>query len=338
MDLEDLLDEKELKQDEWSLTAPRFGEDNQLQVVGWSGKRSDGKDKFYISKCNRCGKDNDLFGEGYFRSLKTSILAGQVPCGCSKSIKWSKDQYIVLCSRKAEELGYTFIGFEGEWLASRTKVKMFCEKHGEWRSGSINNLVSSGNGCVGCGFDKSLAAARQVNMKSNETMIKSFFASGAFHPDTKFWRSDRKTGDGKRSYWYISCPECGETGESQAGNLQLGSRCCGCGMHRQKEAYINLVLGKDARPLAIKFGITSNSKQRIKQQISKSIYPLTQHSVYIFTTIDSCKKAERQCLQELECGVVLQSDMKDGYTETTWVYNLDKIVEIYERNGGVRVD
>jgi hypothetical protein len=28
--------------------------------------------------------------------------------------------------------------------------------------------------------------------------------------------------------------------------------------------------------------------------------------------------------------------MPDGYTETTWVYNLDKIVEIYERNGGLK--
>lgn len=45
-------------------------------------------------------------------------------------------------------------------------------------------------------------------------------------------------------------------------------------------------------------------------------------------------KAERECLQELECGVVLKRDMPDGYTETTWYYNLEKIIQIYERNGG----
>lgn len=28
--------------------------------------------------------------------------------------------------------------------------------------------------------------------------------------------------------------------------------------------------------------------------------------------------------------------MADGFTETTYIYNLEKIVEIYENNGGIR--
>jgi hypothetical protein len=27
--------------------------------------------------------------------------------------------------------------------------------------------------------------------------------------------------------------------------------------------------------------------------------------------------------------------MRDGWSETTWVYNLERIIEIYERNGGI---
>lgn len=92
---------------------------------------------------------------------------------------------------------------------------------------------------------------------------------------------------------------------------------------------------EDCEAVAIKFGIANNSKQRMKQQSSKSIYTLKQHSVYTFRSVEECKKAERECRQELECGVVLKRDMSDGYTETTWVYNIDRIIEIYERNGGI---
>ena len=88
--------------------------------------------------------------------------------------------------------------------------------------------------------------------------------------------------------------------------------------------------------VAIKFGISNNSTQRLKQQQCKCTYGITKHSVYKFPDVSSCKKAERECKMELECGVLLKYDMPDGYTETTWVYNLEKIIEIYERNGGIR--
>lgn len=55
-------------------------------------------------------------------------------------------------------------------------------------------------------------------------------------------------------------------------------------------------------------------------------------------SIFNLEQAERECKEQLECGVVLKRDMPDGWTETTYVYNLEKIVEIYERNGGVKVD
>lgn len=51
----------------------------------------------------------------------------------------------------------------------------------------------------------------------------------------------------------------------------------------------------------------------------------------------ACKKAERECKKELETGVVLKRDMPDGWTETTWSYNIGKVVDIYKRNGGLLV-
>lgn len=139
MNLKGVIDENGLQQDDWSLAKRRFGGYQQLQVVGWSGKRW-GK-KIYILKCETCSQDYELFGEGYFRSSKSALVnSSQIPCGCSPHPYWSKGQYELLCSRKAREMGYTFLGFEGDRIGNKTKIRMLCEKHGEWRTGSVNHL------------------------------------------------------------------------------------------------------------------------------------------------------------------------------------------------------
>lgn len=322
----------ELQQDAWSLTRPRFGEEGQLEVVGWTGRNTNGN-KFYVLKCSVCETDGELFVDGYFKSVKSNLTDGQVPCGCSKSTRWSKEQYKVLCSRKAGKLGYKFLGFVGVWRGKETKIEMLCEKHGTWKSGNITGLINEGKGCPGC----RCKAASTNKTKPDHVMVASFFASGAFNPDTKFWRSSRKTNQGNPVFWFMQCPECGETGEAVSAHLQKGQRPCACSKHCQQECYINLIRDEHKTTIAVKFGIARNSKQRIKQQISKSTYALKQHSVYTFPSVEQCKKAERECKQELECGVVLKRDFPDGYTETTWVYNLEKIEEIYKRNGGVKV-
>ena len=330
MNLEDVVDpEYGLQQDEYSLSSPCFGPENKLMVVGWNGRK--GTHKFYILTCSACSQDPELFGEGYFKSTKGSLVGGSLPCGCSKKPEWSKDQYAVLCSRKAKELGYTFVGFTGEWKGVYTKVKMLCEKHGEWGSGIIHNLISAGNGCPECVAD----IISKASTKPDEMMIQSFMDSGYFASGSKFWRSDRETKRGRKVYWFVSCGECGLIGESPSNNLRRGCRPCACSNQRQQEAYINLLTDSNG-VVAIKFGITRDSRRRIKQQDSASAYTIKQHSVYRFPSVEQCKKAERECKKELECGVVLKRDMPSGYTETTWVYNLEKIEEIYKRNGGVK--
>lgn len=405
MNLEDLIDPKYgLQQDEWSLTAPRFGEEGQLQVIGWSGRQR--THKLYILKCVKCLQDSELFGNGLFKCSKSNLIKGQIPCGCgksrwtelqktiiarrvllptpytlnsvlpfegkdlidihcaicakdpelfgqgnfitplsnmrkgqipcgcSKSISWNKEQYTTMCTRKAKELGYLFKGFIGDWKGKNTNIILFCEKHGEWTSGIISTLVHVGQGCPQCGFD----SAAKARIKPDEVMIESFLASGAFHPDTKFWRSEKTNAQGRTICWRMACPECGTEGESASNNLQQGQRPCLCSTHsRQQECYINLVLEAEDT-VAIKFGITANSQRRVKQQNAASVFKVISHSVYYFPDVVSCKQAERECKKELECGILLKRDMKDGYTETTWTYNLDKIIEIYERNGGTKIE
>lgn len=328
MNLEDLIDENGLQQDEWSLSRPTFGETGQLEVVGHNGKKKDRK--FYIMKCSKCALDSELFGQGYFQSRKADIIRGKIPCGCRRH-NWSTEQYSILCSRKARKLGYIFLGFKSVWTGNATKIKMLCEKHGEWDTGNINSLLSSSRGCPAC-----KAVIIQLNKtKSDAEMIQSFLLSKQFHPDTKFWRSDRKNVKGHTAYWFVSCPECGEQGESFSGDLQCGKRPCGCSKQRQKQGYINFLMDGETL-VAIKFGIANNSDRRIKEQIRNNTLSIINKFVYLFPSVTSCKKAERECKQELQCGILSLVEMPDGYTETTWVYNLEKIIEIYERNGGTQ--
>lgn len=332
MDLEDVIDpEYGLQQDEYSLSNPKFGKDNQLEVVGWSGKN--GVNKLYIVKCKVCCQDPELFGEGYFIRQRKYITRGILPCRCSKMAVWSEEQYAVLCTRKAFELGYKFLGFCEEWRRNTTKIKMECPDHGVWDSGTIADLTNKDVGCPRCKID----IIRACKLKPDQVMIQSFFASGAFHPDTKFWRSDRKSGNGWQAYWHVYCPDCDGVGEAYSGNLQRGCRACDCYRATQKECYINIV-GDDDQPIALKFGISSNSELRQFRQDYLSIYQVLNHSIYSFPTTVTCKRAERICKQELQCGILTKEEMPDGYTETTWLYNLEKIVEIYERNGGILND
>jgi hypothetical protein len=328
MDLVELVDDDGLQQDEWSLTKPVIGEFGQLEIVGWSGRYKN-HSKFYILKCSICSLDKELFGEGYFKNLKSNLTKGQISCGCGKTV-WSKDQYTTLCSRKAEELDYTFLGFEDTWKGKNTGIIMFCHEHGMWNSGSINGLINSRAGCPECGMSRTAVA----KTKPDDIMIQSFFASGRFHPETKFWRSERKNNHGWKVYWVLDCPECGEKGEATSKALQIGNRPCACSPRRHKECYINLVQDGDI-VLAVKFGVANNSKERIKRQNDRSVYEVKQFAVYDFSSVESCKRAERECKSELVCGVIPKHEMPDGYTETTWVYNIDKIIEIYERNGGI---
>lgn len=324
MKLEDLLTTDGLMQDEFSLSGKKF---NNFEVVGWSGKQHTGK--FYIIKCPVCTLDPEMYQDGYFRSVKSKLVKGQIPCGCGRGHNYNEAQFEVLCTRKAESVGYKFLGFRGEWKGAKTKIKLLCQKHGEWDSGIIDSLLNGGRGCPSCMVD---AFTLRV-LYPDSVMIESFFASGGFPKGTLFWRSNRKTRQGARSYWFMSCPECGKTGEATSNNLQQGKRPCGCNIHRQQECYINWILDGDNK-VAIKFGIARDSSQRVKQQNSKAAYEVQQYQVYKFPDVASCKKAERECKKELECGILLKRDMPDGYSETTWVYNLSKIQDIYKRNGG----
>lgn len=91
-------------------------------------------------------------------------------------------------------------------------------------------------------------------------------------------------------------------------------------------------------PVALKVGIARDSSARLRRQNSMNLFQMAQIAVYKFPTVENCKAAERACLSELTCGVLSARELQDGWTETVALTDYDKVVSIYERFGGVRVD
>lgn len=327
--LEDLIDpEYGLQQDEWSLTRPKFGEEGQLEVIGWSGKSKEGR-KLYLVSCRLCSGDAELFGSGIFKSAKNNLDSGQIPCACSKRYLWNEAQILVRIQRKIVGTGVKFNKFLEYMGLNKTRCELVCEKHGPWQP-LITSTLLKNSSCPICN--------RTRPFKTDDVICKKFMNTGKYAEGTIFKRNDkRKTSQGYYTYWDVYCPVCDYKYVSGHSSLLIGCVGCMCSRENQKQSYITLV--KDNQNIiALKFGITNNHTRRIKSQAESSIYNLNSHGVWYFDTKRDCRAAERECKQTLDCGVLTKEEMPDGYTETTWVYNLEKIVSIYEKHGGVRIE
>ena len=312
--------------------------------------------------------------------------------------------------------GIVILGYVEPWNGAHTKLKLKCEKHGEWDTTSINNFKKNGSGCKACRTETTIVTKKgnnygSANSLSDEEHINSFKKMGAYPEGTTFVNTGKKRAGKHDSYWLVSCPVCAEDEFAKAGfgstfeaigshirdgkvacrcskrhiyskeqwmfrfkllceergytfiqavyegeayshgdieyscpehglqkmafkNLLTGRGCPECANKTQQQCYINRVFDMNGKPYALKFGIANDSEQRVKGQNSKNQFTMEQERVYFFPTVEACKNAEKHCKKVLECGIVSKEKMKDGWTETTYLLNFTKIVEIYESFGG----
>lgn len=303
-----------------------FGENNQLHVLGYF--RVGEYTKKYVVECSSCKQDNELFNNGRFIASIANIREGKYPCGCSPAPKWNPDQQIVRAERQLQMKGYNLVNYE-KYNGQETKIVVNCPVHGEWSTSFMH--VINGRGCRKCADNQNSIN----NRKPDELMIASFFASGAFHPRTEFWRSERKTSQGAKNYWYVFCPSCNSTGESTTSDLKRGFRPCDC-FSNPRQAYVNIIYD-DGFPVAIKYGITTNLKDRIYRQNKKSAYETENFGLWKFETKELCRAAEALCKREFPFPVLNSAEFIDGWSETTSILNLDRVIRIFETNGGLRL-
>lgn len=89
--------------------------------------------------------------------------------------------------------------------------------------------------------------------------------------------------------------------------------------------YINKVL-KDNTCIALKFGITSNLKRRIREQ--NKITKLQVVNIFNINMGTRAKGLENCIKNKLVTGILTKDELDDGYTETTSILNYSKIIEL----------
>jgi len=310
-----------------------FGKENQLTIIGRlrSPVAGDKQGKRHIVECTVCREDPELFGDGIFPiQLIHLVKEKRVPCGCSVSPKWTEPQMRIRATRKCIQKGYTFIDWDEPYKANTTRIRLLDEFGLEDKVGLANLLI---------GQNSSNNRKRMTSLarsKTDEEVIETFLSTNAFHKDSKFWKSDRLDDIGQRTHWWMECGECQVVAESYRSNLQKGKRPCGCSKFvGQKNMYIHILYEEDI-PIAIKFGKTHYPKRRLKEQQNKCHYTIECYGVWGFENGHDTTIAEQLCRAAFICGVVSVQLMQDGWSETTFVYNLEALISIYESNGGVR--
>ncbi|HHJ0579810.1 TPA: hypothetical protein ACQFCQ_001126 [Escherichia coli] len=263
---------------------------------------------------------NDGFGCKYCASAKNSML---------RKPKNPQQEIEKICVENGYKLVEPFV-----YTNQTTVIHLMCDKHPiphTWKT-AYASLVYSKTKCNLCQTHKSSRAniinkeerKAQVQAKSlkNDWVLKDFEFGGSVcrnihlechkHSRVHKWTTTY--------HHYIVRDQ--------------GCAACNNG-HTQQYAYINTILDNDL-PVALKYGIEKQKGTRVKTQNRKSLFKVQSLYVYVFQSVEQCKNAEKECKKIFGKGILSKREMCDGYTETTTILNLGKIIEIYEKWGGVK--
>lgn len=313
-----------------------FGKEGQIEVLGWTHRDARGV-KAYLVKCSICALDPELNGCAMYKTFKSDLLSGTIPCACSKAPKWSEDQYKIRVERVCRDKGLGFTGWSGEFRGGETRLALSCQEHGDWNTTKLSNFLHGNRGCPACGKLIISAKTSAANTKADDVMIQSFVASGEFPEGTEFWRSDRTDKIGRKIYWNVRCPVCKSISVSQQGHLQMGKYSCECTTRAPKYAYIKTIKD-DNVIIGIKYGITKNNAGRLRALNYSSAYTIEDYSIFEFKTQSDCRRAENECKIKFPRLHIDRILMPDGWTEVTYPYCLEGIEELYIENGGVKIN
>lgn len=131
----------------------------------------------------------------------------------------------------------------------------------------------------------------------------------------------------------FGCKEHGEHIARAANLLNHGQGCPQCAGHSQQQLYINIVKDDDII-VALKFGIAKDSDRRLNSQNSRNMFRMERICLYDFSTVKQCKATERAIKKKLKTGILTARELKDGYTETVSVSDLENLQKIITQYGG----
>lgn len=196
--------------------------DGKLEVIGIAGKDKRGVSLFKVT-CTECLKDAELFPDGYFVSVKSSLIKGSKPCGCSKKQHWVDWQYLILANRASKDR-FVVHDFDGEFKGVHTKLNLECLKDGHKWSASVNSIINNGYGCPKC--------YGNIKYTEQEALQKCIDICKEMNYDVVGFEDGYK--NAKSRFEYI-CKTHGKQTISYNNFVNNGCRCRCCYKDKQKE-------------------------------------------------------------------------------------------------------
>ena len=300
--------------------------DGKLKVVGIIRKTKGGISIFKVT-CTECSKDKELFPDGYFTSSKGHLISGCKPCGCSKSRKWSLEEYLVLLNRVGKRKGFVIVGPSEKYKGAHTKIKLKCLKDMcEWYS-EIAHILNTGSGCPACG---KLSAKRKQS--HSEDFAKSKCES--ICKEMKYTFINFPEGyENCYSKLNYTCPNHGNQTVSYESFVYTGSRCPSCaetGYNPNKPGSFYIVKWTKDDHSFIKFGITNkNVLDRIKQQARKTeyLYEILFHRTWKDGKIAYNIEKSIKTSKAFSINVIDKEYFNDGFTETVEINNINRLLD-----------
>lgn len=292
-------------------------EDGKLEVIGIAGKRY--TNTLFKVTCTECSKDPELFPDGYFVSLKSDLVMGKKPCGCS-IYKWEDWQYLIL-ARRAAKGRFIVHGFAEKFNGKTTKLDLECLKDGYKWTAMVHDINHKGSGCPRC---KGVTVAEQKKTPEHVALQKCIdICKEMNYKDIGFLEGYKNN---KSRFEYI-CKIHGKQVVKYDAFVNSGTRCNGCAIsgystNKQGTFYVYQWI-KDNHSF-IKFGITNQKElSRIKKQKRgteykyKKIWSETFEDGSIPLYIENYIKNSG-----IEIGIMSKEEFQDGFTETTNISNL----------------
>ncbi|UYL85286.1 hypothetical protein pEaSNUABM56_00266 [Erwinia phage pEa_SNUABM_56] len=308
-----------------------------------TGKFPEGTKFFRLEKknmwryeCPICEKDEyALAGVGGedFISRVGELLKGDRSCRCKYTYRFNFEQYLFKVKKTLLEEGLDFISLEKirEPFKQHNVIVTYKCSCGKVLSPRLSNFMF-GQRCKMCkskSAGQSLMTAHAPEAEKRSAEKAKLLGCEFVGFDTGEWLGHEKT------RVVFRCPEHGDW-DFHPAQLKKRCGCPVCGSQSQRQSYINLIMD-EGLAVALKFGIATHSSNRLQQQNSKNLFQMSVLGVWSYPETTSCRRAERECKRTLQCRVLTSREIKDGHTETVSVLDLEKIIAIYEKHGGVRI-
>lgn len=213
-----------IEQDEWSLGNSCFEKQSTSKVIGfhWVEKGASERQKKYIVSCTNCAKDPELHGDGLYSMTKTNLLAGNVPCGCSKKPCWSALQYKVLAGRKLACHSLLLTGLCWNGTTKKSVVHWSCPRHGTSDETALCNVLNGPEKthCKVCTSEKVSRGLSMTGEDIRRVLIEKGHDEGIVIGESK--------GNGRKKTLAYYCPRCDEKFTASRESLLNGNKPCRC--------------------------------------------------------------------------------------------------------------